>query len=51
MANEVTWLTKRQDDYPSIYDQLDMIYWDKVNGTSTFTDAIAKVKADHPKPG
>ena len=35
--------------YPSIQDQLDMQYWDNVNGTTTWEDAIAKVKADNPK--
>ena len=39
---------KRQ--YPSIQDQLDMQYWDKKNGTTTWVDAIAKVKSDNPKP-
>ena len=41
----------RATAYPSIQDQLDMQYWDKVNGTTTWQDAIAKVKADTPKPG
>jgi len=43
--------TKYQRDriYPSVTDQLDMQYWDKVNGTSTWQDAIAKVKSDNPK--
>ena len=27
--------------YPSIKDQLDMQYWDKKNGTTTWVDAIA----------
>ena len=36
--------------YPSIQEQLDMQYWDSVNGTTTWKDAIAKVKADNPKP-
>ena len=36
--------------YPSIGDQLDMQYWDKKNGTTTWVDAIAKVKSDNPKP-
>ena len=36
--------------YPSIGDQLDMIYWDSVNNTTTWKDAIAAVKAAHPKP-
>jgi len=35
--------------YPSIQEQLDMQYWDKVNGTTNWEDAIAKVKADNPK--
>ena len=36
--------------YASIGDQLDMQYWDAVNGTTTWKDHVAKVKADHPKP-
>ena len=36
--------------YPSIQDQLDMQYHDQVDGTTTWKDAIAKVKADNPKP-
>jgi len=36
--------------YPSIQEQLDMQYWDKVNGTTNWEDAIAKVKLDNPKP-
>lgn len=36
--------------YPSIGEQLDMQYWDGVNGTTTWADAIAAVKAAHPKP-
>ena len=36
--------------YPSIQDQLDMQYHDQVNGTTTWKDSIAKVKADNPKP-
>ena len=40
----------RQEAYPSIGDQLDMLYWDKVNDTTTWKDAIADVKTDNPKP-
>ena len=40
----------RATAYPSIQEQLDMQYWDKVNGTTNWEDAIAKVKADTPKP-
>ena len=41
---------KTDRTYPSIGDQLDMQYWDKKNGTTTWVDAIAKVKSDNPKP-
>ena len=40
---------QRDRVYPSIGDQLDMQYWDKVNGTTTWKDAVAKVKSDNPK--
>tara|TARA_R100000808_G_C2073707_1_gene100187 strand:- start:29 stop:331 length:303 start_codon:yes stop_codon:yes gene_type:complete len=36
--------------YPEISDQLDMIYWDKKNGTKKWEEAIDKVKSDNPKP-
>ena len=36
--------------YPSIEEQLDMQYWDSVNGTTTWKDAIAAVKTENPKP-
>jgi len=41
---------KRVEQYASIEDQLDMQYWDSVNGTTTWKDHIAKVKSDNPKP-
>ena len=41
---------KRIQAYPSLSDQLDMQYWDKKNGTTTWVDAITKVKSDNPKP-
>ena len=41
---------KRVQEYASIQDQLDMQYWDSVNGTTTWKDHIAKVKSDNPKP-
>lgn len=40
----------RQSAYASIQDQLDMQYWDGVNGTTTWADHIAQVKSDNPKP-
>jgi hypothetical protein len=40
----------RANAYPSIQEQLDMQYWDSVNGTTTWKDAIEAVKTEHPKP-
>ena len=40
----------RASAYPSLADQLDMQYWDKKNGTTTWVEAIDKVKSDNPKP-
>ena len=47
---ELTVIENRQNAYASIADQLDMQYWDSVNGTTTWKDHIAKVKSDNPKP-
>ena len=49
-AAKVKYKTDRAKAYPSIEDQLDMQYWDKVNGTTKWQEAIAKVKSDYPKP-
>lgn len=40
----------RRDAYPSIKDQLDMMFHDQVNGTTTWKDAIQAVKDANPKP-
>jgi len=40
----------RQQAYKPITEQLDMMYWDKVHGTTTWQDHIDQVKADNPKP-
>jgi hypothetical protein len=39
----------RATAYDSIGNQLDMQYHDLLNGTTTWKDAIAKVKSDNPK--
>jgi hypothetical protein len=41
---------KRQNEYPSIPEQLDLLYWDKVNGTNIWVSTIGAVKAKYPKP-
>ena len=49
-AEANAWKGARQAAYPSWQDQLDMQYHDAVDGTTTWEDAIAKVKEDNPKP-
>jgi hypothetical protein len=46
---EPTYTEKRQREYPPISEQLDMIYWDKVNGTNLWQEKIAEIKAKYPK--
>ena len=40
----------RAKAYPSLEEQADMAYWDRINGTTTLDDAISAVKAQYPKP-
>ena len=40
---------QRDRQYPSIADQLDMLYWDKVNGTENWLKSIESVKIKFPK--
>jgi len=46
---EPEWKEKRHVEYPEFGDQLDMIYHDQVDGTTTFKDAIKAVKDKYPK--
>jgi hypothetical protein len=39
----------RVAEYPSIQEQMDMQYWDAINGTTTWQDAINAVKTKYPK--
>tara|TARA_B100000214_G_C23624082_1_gene470881 strand:+ start:49 stop:354 length:306 start_codon:yes stop_codon:yes gene_type:complete len=47
---EMQVIEDRKLAYGSIADQLDMQYWDSVNGTTTWKDHIEQVKTDNPKP-
>ena len=40
---------QRDRQYPSIGAQLDMQFHDQLDGTTTWKDAVAKVKSDNPK--
>ena len=47
---EPTYDDKRRKAYPSVGDQLDMIYKDMKNSTTAHADAIEAIKAKYPKP-
>ncbi len=40
---EPDYVTLRQQAYQSSKEQLDMMYWDKVNGTTTWEDTIQTI--------
>ena len=40
----------RQSEYKSLAEQLDMQYWDAVNGTTNWQDHINAIKTKYPKP-
>lgn len=47
---ESSYQDKRVSQYPPIEQQLDMIYWDTLNGTSNWVDLITEIKSNNPKP-
>ena len=47
---KIDYMNKRYAEYPDWKTQMDMQYWDSVNGTTTWKDLIAKIKSDNPKP-
>ena len=46
---EPSYAEKRLAEYPPISEQLDMIYWDKVNDTNNWQDTITAIKTKYPK--
>ena len=44
-----TYARNRATAYASTGDQLDMQYWDSVNGTTTWKDHVASIKNKFPK--
>ena len=46
----LTYADNRTAAYGNLGDQLDMQYHDAVDGTTTWKDHVAAVKAEHPKP-
>ena len=49
-TKHISYALQRQVAYGSIGDQLDMLYKDQINGTTTFRDHIAAVKTAQPAP-
>ena len=48
--DETAYINNRAKEYPSWQDQMDLQYWDKINNTSTWQDAVQAVKDKYPKP-
>ena len=46
---ELTYAEKRLAEYPALGEQLDMIYWDKVNNTNLWQEKITEIKTKYPK--
>lgn len=46
---ELSYKELRLLKYPSIQEQLDMIYWDKINDTNLWQETIANIKSKYPK--
>ena len=46
---EPDYATLRSQEYPSREEQFDMMYWDKVNGTTVWEDTIQAIKDKYPK--
>ena len=49
VKESLAYIGERASAYPSIGEQLDMMYWDKLNNTSLWSDMIADVKLQFPK--
>ena len=49
VTETASYAMKRRVAYGDLAAQLDMIYWDKINGTSLWMDHVAAVKALVPK--
>lgn len=43
------WVSKRRYAYPTIEEQLDMLYHDTKDGTTKWVDALTAIKLQYPK--
>ena len=46
---EASYVFKRRQAYPPLFEQLDALYWDMKNGTNNWVDSRTKVKEKYPK--
>ena len=46
---ELSYSELRVSEYPSREEQFDMMYWDKVNGTTVWENTIQAIKDKYPK--
>lgn len=49
-AEATAYIKQRENAHIKIGDQLDMQYWDLVNGTTFWKDYVAAIKVQFPKP-
>ena len=49
LGRKLSYIDKRLSEYPAIPEQLDMLYWDKINNTHVWEDTISAIKAKYPK--
>jgi len=47
---KIRYKKRRRREYPTVREQLDMMYWDAMDDTTTWVDDITRIKAAHPKP-
>ena len=47
---KIDYKNKRHEAYPDWKTQMDMQYWDAINGTTKWKDLITKINSDNPKP-
>ena len=47
--DKVAYIARRQAEYKPLAEQLDMLYWDKVNNTNLWQEHINAVKTKYPK--
>ena len=48
-SKPTNYVVMRVAEYPTIAEQLDMLYWDKINGTNIWLDTISEIKNKYPK--